>query len=60
MIPKYIVFNTNMPDKNGNALPVGQGNNLDELLSVFHGKAYQIMKVKTLSDRRMSDGNSRV
>ena len=51
MIPKYIVFNINMPDKNGKALPVGQGDNLDELLSVFHGKAYQIMKVKTLSDR---------
>ena len=51
MIPKYIVFNTNMPDRNGNALPVGQGNNLDELLSVFHGKAYQIMKVKSLSNR---------
>ena len=49
MIPKYIVFNTNMPDKNVNALPVGQGNNLDELLSVFHDKAYQIMKVKSLS-----------
>jgi hypothetical protein len=29
MIPKYIVFNTNMPDKHGNALPVGQGNNLE-------------------------------
>lgn len=51
MIPKYIVLNTNIPDKNGNALPVGQGDNLGELLSVFHGKAYQIMKVKTLSDR---------
>ena len=50
MIPKYIVFNTNMHDKNGNALPVGQGNNLDELLNAYHGKAYQIMKVKTLSD----------
>lgn len=31
MITKYNVFNTNMPDKNGNA--------------------YQIMKVKMLSDR---------
>lgn len=51
MIPKYVVFNINMTDGQGNALPVGQGNNLDELLSVFHGKAYQIMKVKTLSDR---------
>ena len=30
MIPKYIVFNTNMPDKNGNALPVGQGNKIEE------------------------------
>ena len=51
MIPKYIVFNINIPDKNGKALPVGQGNDLDELLSAYHGKAYQIMKVKTLSDR---------
>ena len=51
MIPKYIVFNTNMPDKKGKTLPVGQGDDLSELLSVFHGKAYQIMKVKTLSDR---------
>ncbi|KAA8446952.1 hypothetical protein [Weissella paramesenteroides] len=47
MIPNTIVFNTNMHDKNGNALPVGQGDNLDDLLSVYHGKAYQIMKVKT-------------
>ena len=51
MIPKYVVFNINMTDGQGNALPVGQGNNLDELLSAYHGKAYQIMKVKTLSDR---------
>ena len=51
MIPKYIVFNTNMPDKNGNALPVDQGDDLDKLLTVYHGKAYQIMKVKALSDR---------
>lgn len=51
MLPKYVVFNTNMPDKNGKTLPVGQGDDLDELLSVYHGKAYQIMKVKMLSDR---------
>ena len=51
MIPKYVVFNINMTDGHGNVLPVGQGNNLDELLSVYHGKAYQIMKVKTLGDR---------
>lgn len=51
MIPKYIVFNTNMTDRNGNALPVAIGNDLYELLSAYHGKAYQIMKVKTLSDR---------
>ena len=41
MIPKYIVFNTNMPDKKGKTLPVGQGDDLDELLTVYHGKAYE-------------------
>ncbi len=47
MIPKYIVFNTNMTDRNGNALPVAIGNDLDKLLSVYHSKAHHIMKVKT-------------
>lgn len=51
MIPKYVVFNVNMPDQNGKALPVGQGDDFDELLSVFHGEAYQIMKVRTVTDR---------
>ncbi|XZO08229.1 hypothetical protein ABU186_01870 [Weissella paramesenteroides] len=47
MIPKYIVLNTN----NKTAKVVTTGNDLYELLSAYHGKAYQIMKVKTLSDR---------
>lgn len=51
MIPKYVVFNINKQDRNGRALPVKQGNDLDSLLKEFHGKAYQIMRVKTLSDR---------
>lgn len=51
MLPKYVVFNTNMTDKQGKMLPVGQGDDLYELLSAYHGKAYQIMKVKTLSNR---------
>ena len=46
MIPKYVVFNINK-----DAEVVASGNDLYELLSVYHGKAYQIMKVKTLSDR---------
>lgn len=44
MIPKYIVFNTNMPDKNGNALPVGQGDNLDEIDEYY----FEDKKVKAL------------
>ena len=49
--PKYVVFNTLARDINGKALVTASGNDLDELLSAYHGKAYQIMKVKTLSDR---------
>ena len=30
MIPKYVVFNTNVTDRQGQTLPVGQGNDLDE------------------------------
>ena len=41
MIPKYVVFNTNMTDRQGQTLPVGQGDDLDELLTVYHGKAYE-------------------
>ena len=51
MIPKYVVFNTNLTDRQGQTLPVGQGNDLDELLIIYHGKAYQIMKVRTITDR---------
>ena len=51
MIPKYVVFNINKQDAYGNALLVAQGNSAYELLTTYHGKAYQIMKVKTLSDR---------
>lgn len=50
MIPKYVVFNINMTDGQGNALPVGQGDNLDELLSVYHGKAYEILEPTALSE----------
>ena len=49
--PKYVVFNTLARDINGKALVTASGNDLEKLLSVYHGKAYQIMKVKTLSDR---------
>lgn len=56
MIPKYIVFNTNMPDKNGNALPVGQGNNLDELLNVYHGKAYEEPKTVNEAHKMIERG----
>ena len=41
MIPKYVVFNTNVTDRQGQTLPVGQGDDLDELLTVYHGKAYE-------------------
>ena len=41
MIPKYVVFNTNVTDIQGQTLPVGQGDDLDELLTVYHGKAYE-------------------
>lgn len=50
MIPKYIVFNINKKDAYGNALLVAQGNSAYELLTTYEGKAYQIVKVKTLSD----------
>ena len=46
MIPKYVVFNINK-----DAEVVASGNDLYELLSAYHGKAYQIMKVKSLSNR---------
>lgn len=51
MIAKYIVFNTNKTTNRKYSLPVAQGDDLNELLRDFHGKAYQIMQVKSLSDR---------
>ena len=36
MIPKYVVFNINK-----DAEVVASGNDLYELLSVYHGKAYE-------------------
>lgn len=48
MIPKYIVFNTSKTDGEY-YLSVAQGNDFNELLSIFHGKAYQIMEVKKVS-----------
>jgi hypothetical protein len=49
--PKYVVSNTLARDIDGKALVTASGNDLEELLSAYHGKAYQIMKVKSLSDR---------
>lgn len=51
MIPKYVVFNIGNNRKNNVADPVCWGNDLDKLLSIYHGKAYRIMKVKSLTDR---------
>lgn len=45
MIPKYIVFNINMPDSSGYSLPVGQGDNQDELHEKFSGDNYVIKPV---------------
>ncbi|APS41301.1 hypothetical protein FOL01_0442 [Weissella jogaejeotgali] len=50
-IPKYVVFNTNKLDRHNRALPTDQGDDLNELLNAYHGKAYQIMKVRTITDR---------
>ena len=40
-IPKYVVFNTNKLDRHNRALPTDQGDDLNELLTVYHGKAYE-------------------
>lgn len=46
MIPKYIVFNTNKKP----AEVVASGNDLYELLSAYHGKAYEILEPTALSE----------
>lgn len=45
MIPKYVVFNINMPDSSGYLLPVGQGNDQEELHERFSGENYVIKPV---------------
>ena len=47
--PKYVVFNTLARDINGKALVTASGNDLYELLSAYHGKAYEILKPMALS-----------
>lgn len=45
MIPEYIVFNITMKDSSGYLLPVGQGNDPEELHEIFSGKNYVIKPV---------------
>lgn len=45
MIPKYVVFNLNMPDSSGYLLPVGQGDNQGKLREKFSGDNYVIKPV---------------
>lgn len=45
VMPKYIVFNNNTKAVQTT------GNDLQELLSTYHGKAYQIMQVVPLDTR---------
>ena len=47
----YVVVNKAKIDRDGLPTFVTFGYDLQQLLSAYHGKAYQIMKVKTLSDR---------
>lgn len=44
IIPLYVVYNTSSIDNEGNAKYVGQGNNLEELRSVYFGVSYVITK----------------
>lgn len=52
MIPKYVVFNT-LEVKDNEATPVAWGSDLDKLLSVYHGKAYQIIATTTISNKEI-------
>lgn len=52
MIPKYVVFNT-LEVKDSEATPVAWGSDLDELLSVYHGKAYQIMTTTSINNKEV-------
>ena len=46
--PKYVVFNTLARDINGKALVTASGNDLEKLLSAYHGKAYRIFNLGEL------------
>lgn len=45
MIPEYVVFNITMKDSSGYLLPVGQGNDPEELHERFSGENYVIKPV---------------
>lgn len=47
--PMYVVFNMSMG--NNHHTPVATGDDLDELLVQYHGKAYQVMAVKPVFER---------
>lgn len=44
-MPKFVMFNTRTWDV------VARGDDANELLSIYHGKNYQIAKTKSLGDR---------
>lgn len=44
IIPQYAVYNTSMTDAEGNAKYVDQGNDLEELQSLYFGSSYVIAK----------------
>ena len=48
-MPMYVVFNMSMG--NNHHTPVATGDDLDELLVQYHGKAYQVMAVKPVFER---------
>lgn len=54
MIPEYVVFNT-LKVKDNEATPVAWGSDLDGLLSVYHGKAYQIMATTYINNKEVKN-----
>lgn len=48
-MPTYVVFNMSMG--NNHHAPVAIGDDLDELLVQYHGKAYKVMAVKPVFER---------
>ena len=48
-MPKYVVFNTNAGL--GYHEPVAWGNDFETLMSQYHGKAYQVMTVRSIAER---------